>query len=420
MIDFSRTTFNKAIKLTPDKKIEIRSKFPLKLFSEIVSVIETGSRPAGGVGTLSEGVLSLGGEHIDNHNGRLNLSNAKYVPLSFYNNATRGKLQKNDLLICKDGALTGKVAIVREELNDQQAMINEHLFLIRCENIISQFYLFEFLYSTMGQNLLKANITGSAQGGLNSTNLRNIKIPLPPLAIQRQIVSECEKIDEEYNTSRMSIEEYKKKIAQVFENLEVITRAGGGKMMIVNRLCGKINPSKSELPNFGDDILVSFVEMTSVSNDGYIEYKIDKPLSEMRKGSYTYFAEDDIIIAKITPCMENGKCAIATGLTNKIGFGSSEFHVLRCNEHVLNKYLFGYLNRETIRQMAAKRMTGASGHRRVPISFYENLEIPVPSLTEQEKIVAEVSGYEAEIAKAKAVMAGCADRKKAVLERWLG
>ena len=56
----------------------------------------------------------------------------------------------------------------------------------------------------------------------------------------------------------------------------------------------------------------------------------------------------------------------------------------------------------------------------MPISFYENLEIPVPSLTEQEKIVAEVSGYEVEIAKAKAVMAGCADRKKAVLERWLG
>lgn len=194
---------------------------------------------------------------------------------------------------------------------------------------------------------------------------------------------------------------------------------GGGKTMIINKLCNKMNPSKSELPNFGDDILVSFVEMTSVSNDGYIEYKIDKPLSEMRKGSYTYFAEDDIIIAKITPCMENGKCAIATGLTNKIGFGSSEFHVLRCNEHVLNKYLFGYLNRETIRQMAAKRMTGASGHRRVPISFYENLEIPVPSLTEQEKIVAEVSGYEAEIAKAQAVMAGCADRKKAVLERYL-
>jgi restriction endonuclease S subunit len=88
--------------------------------------------------------------------------------------------------------------------------------------------LFEFLYSVIGQNILKANITGSAQGGLNSTNLKAIKIPLPPLDIQQQVVSECEKVDEEYNNSRMTIEEYKKKIAEVFERLEVISKSGGG------------------------------------------------------------------------------------------------------------------------------------------------------------------------------------------------
>lgn len=191
-------------------------------------------------------------------------------------------------------------------------------------------------------------------------------------------------------------------------------------MLIINKLCSAINPPKSELSNFDKDTLVSFVEMAAVSNDGYIESKLDKPLSEMKKGSYTYFAEEDIIIAKITPCMENGKCAIATGLTNKIGFGSSEFHVLRCSDQILNKYLFGYLNREPIRQMAVKRMTGASGHRRVPISFYKNLEIPVPSLSEQQRVVEEVEGYEAAIAEAKSVMAGCAERKKAVLEKYLG
>lgn len=189
--------------------------------------------------------------------------------------------------------------------------------------------------------------------------------------------------------------------------------------MIINKLCSMINPSKSEISGLDSETLVSFVEMASVSNDGYIATKIDKPLSEIKNGSYTYFAEGDIIIAKITPCMENGKCAIATGLTNKIGFGSSEFHVLRCNDQILNKYLFGYLNRESVRQMAAKRMTGASGHRRVPVSFYENLEIPVPSLSEQQRIVAEVETYEAEIAKCKTTMAACAGKKKALLERYL-
>lgn len=194
---------------------------------------------------------------------------------------------------------------------------------------------------------------------------------------------------------------------------------GGGKRLKMSELCSVINPSKSELSNFGDDIFVSFVEMASVNNDGYIESKVDKPLSELRRGSYTYFAENDIIIAKITPCMENGKCAIATELTNGIGFGSSEFHVFRCSDQIHNKYLFGYLNRESIRQMAAKRMTGSSGHRRVPISFYENLEIPVPSLEEQERVIKEIETYEAAIAKAKTIMSGCAERKKAILEKYL-
>ena len=114
-------------------------------------------------------------------------------------------------------------------------------------------------------------------------------------------------------------------------------------------------------------------------NNDVVFCKIDRPLSELKKGSYTYFAESDIIVAKITPCMENGKCAIAQNLTNGIGFGSSEFHVFRCNKMVGNRFLFAYLNRESIRKQAAERMTGASGHRRVPIEFYEDLEIPVPS-----------------------------------------
>ena len=404
MIDFSRTTFNKAIKLTPDKKIEIRSKYPLKLFSEIVSVIETGSRPAGGVGTLSEGVLSLGGEHIDNHNGRLNLSNAKYVPLSFYNNATRGKLQKNDLLICKDGALTGKVAIVREEINDQQAMINEHLFLIRCENIISQFYLFEFLYSTMGQNLLKANITGSAQGGLNSTNLRNIKIPLPPLEIQRQIVSECEKIDEEYNTSRMSIEEYKKKIVQEYEQLEVLVNKNSGEY---NRR--KISELCKELFAGGD------VPKDNWSSEATDKYKI--PI-------YSNGTEDKSLYG-YTNISRVNEDAITISARGTIGYTAIRkapfFPIVRLivvipNEKILLHFFKFVLSFTNISDLG--KTGGTIPQLTVPM--LKDLSIPVPPLTEQEKIVAEVSGYEAEIAKAQAVMAGCADRKKAVLERWLG
>lgn len=150
-----------------------------------------------------------------------------------------------------------------------------------------------------------------------------------------------------------------------------------------------LNPSKSEIRNISDDTLVSFVEMASVSNEGYISTKVDRPLGELKSGSYTYFAENDLIFAKITPCMENGKCAIAEGLTNGIALGSSEFHVFRCSDKIASRYLFALLNTPLIRNAAAMNMTGASGHRRVPESFYSNLNVPLPPLFIQQQIVDE-------------------------------
>ena len=162
-----------------------------------------------------------------------------------------------------------------------------------------------------------------------------------------------------------------------------------------------INPSKSEIKDLPSDMIVSFIEMASVSNDGFIENMVDRPLSELLKGSYTYFIEDDIIIAKITPCMENGKCGIAENLTNKIALGSSEFHVFRCSKKIINKYLFTFLNTETIRNLAKASMTGASGHRRVPDTFYKQLKIPLPPLNIQQQIVAECEKVDEEYSTAQ-------------------
>ncbi|MBR0261133.1 MAG: N-6 DNA methylase [Selenomonadaceae bacterium] len=163
----------------------------------------------------------------------------------------------------------------------------------------------------------------------------------------------------------------------------------------------EINIPKNEVANVADDTPVSFVEMASVSNGGFIAEKVTRPLGEVRKGGYKYFAEGDIIIAKITPCMENGKCAIARGLTNSIGFGSTEFHVFRCRqEKILTDYLFVFLNREDIRQAAQSNMTGSSGHRRVPENFYSKLMLPLPPLDLQKKIVDEFNDVAAQIAQA--------------------
>lgn len=154
-------------------------------------------------------------------------------------------------------------------------------------------------------------------------------------------------------------------------------------------VCVDINPHRSELRSLDANTVVSFVDMASLDTMGFIKAQEQRKLSDVIRGGYTYFRENDIIIAKITPCMENGKCAIAKGLSNGIGFGSSEYHVFRTNNKVITEYAFIYLNREEIRLEAAKSMTGASGHRRVPVEFYEDLPIPLPPLSIQKQIVAE-------------------------------
>ena len=152
----------------------------------------------------------------------------------------------------------------------------------------------------------------------------------------------------------------------------------------------EVNPSKSELKEINDGEIVSFIEMAAVSVNGYVETKVDRPYREVKSG-YTYFKNGDVIIAKITPCMENGKCAIVDGLSNNLGFGSTEFHVLRCGDKLLNSYLFALLNTEYVRDIASHNMKGSSGHRRVPDTFYSSMEIPVPPMDIQKKIAKECS-----------------------------
>lgn len=237
MIDFEKVEFNKAISLNPSNSTQsemsnpfINSKFELVRLKDFVLDIQTAKRPSGGVGKYENGALSLGGEHIDNKSGYIKLDNPKYVPIEFYESFAlqdKGIVKQFDILICKDGALTGKIAMVRNEFIRKSAMINEHIFLLRCDNIAKQKYLFYILHSYSGQQALKSKITGSAQGGINKTNLESILIPNADFEIQKQIVAECEKVEGQYNTIRMSVEEYQNLIKAILQKCGIIDDGGG-------------------------------------------------------------------------------------------------------------------------------------------------------------------------------------------------
>ena len=150
-----------------------------------------------------------------------------------------------------------------------------------------------------------------------------------------------------------------------------------------------VNP-KIDRSQLADDTQVSFVPMAAVgAADGSIDADTVRPYAEVKKG-YTHFRENDVLFAKVTPCMENGKMAVARKLKNGMGFGSTEFHVLRPREGVDPHYVYHFVSSQTFRKEAARHMTGAFGLRRVPSAFLESAEIPLPALGVQREIVAEL------------------------------
>ena len=148
--------------------------------------------------------------------------------------------------------------------------------------------------------------------------------------------------------------------------------------------CCELNPRRPSL-DLEDTDNVSFVPMPSVSENGYLQDVTDEEYGKVKKG-FTYFENGDVLFAKITPCMENGKGAIAEGLTNNIGMGSTEFHVLRPIEGVSSPYWLLALTRLSIfREKASKNMTGTGGQKRVPANYLENFMVGLPPIEEQNR-----------------------------------
>ena len=148
-----------------------------------------------------------------------------------------------------------------------------------------------------------------------------------------------------------------------------------------------INPSAPAVVWTDGSRHVAFVPMAAVSEDGVLVSAEDRTVADV-SGSHTYFERGDILLAKITPCFENGKAALVEALPYEIGFGSTEFHVIRCGPEVLPRYLFHHLRSPAFRATAAHAMTGTAGQKRVPAAFLRRCRVLLPALGEQLRIAA--------------------------------
>lgn len=168
--------------------------------------------------------------------------------------------------------------------------------------------------------------------------------------------------------------------------------------LVKHKEIAHINP-KIPFSNITEDLQVSFLPMSAVEAvTGKYDLSIIKTFKEVKKG-YTPFINGDLVFAKITPCMENGKIAIVNNLANGLGFGSTEFHVSRFSALVNKYYFFYFFNQSIFKKEAKKYMTGSAGQLRVPKTYFENINIPFPPLAEQHRIVAKIEELFSELDK---------------------
>jgi len=163
---------------------------------------------------------------------------------------------------------------------------------------------------------------------------------------------------------------------------------GGWKVVALSEVCTIRPPKKEAREKLEPTDLVSFVPMSNLQilrRD--LILNAEKQLKDV-SGTYTYFADNDVLLAKITPCFENGKVGIARNLKNGIGFGSSEYFVFRAHSEIIPEYLFYFFTQDRFRDEGVRVMKGAVGHKRVPKEFVETYPIPLPPLPEQQRIVA--------------------------------
>jgi len=180
-------------------------------------------------------------------------------------------------------------------------------------------------------------------------------------------------------------------------------------------------PKKEARQRLNPEDAVSFVPMNNLGVRKKELELCEERLLEKVAGSYTYFAEGDVLLAKITPCFENGKLGIASGLTNGVGFGSSEFIVMRPGDELDAEYLFYLLSQDSVRDAGARVMSGAVGHKRVPKELVEGLQLTLPAVTEQKRIVAILdgafAGIDTAIANTEKTLANLAELKQSLLQK---
>lgn len=388
----------KALVKDEDKPYEVPSNWVWTRIGGVVSDIKNGTTIKQNKDGIGLPVTRI--ESIQNY--KIDFSRVGYI-------AEVDKVKESDFYIEGNVALShinsaehvGKTAIIKKDLLPLVHGMNllRLTFNKNCNPYFFYFYSQSYYYK---QEIINRINMAVNQVSINQKQLKDIPIPLPPIPEQQRIVDTIESFFKKLDRAKELVQN----VLDSFEarKSSILRKAFNGELTakwreengvdfereweenLLGEIC-EINPKRISTKELDDDIEVSFVPMSSVSDiKGVIEQPLVKKLAEVKKG-FTNFSVGDVIFAKITPCMENGKSAVVENLMNGIGFGSTEFHVLRCSERLYNRYLYHLVRWKKFRDEARQVMTGAVGQQRVPKEFLEQYTINTPPVKEQIEIV---------------------------------
>ena len=304
------------------------------------------------------------------------------------------RLQKNDIFICMSSGSKehiGKVAFIDQ---DTKYYAGGFMGIIRVnmQRCLPKFLYYYLNYSMKFREEIKLLTQGANINNISST-INSIEIPLPPIDVQERIITELDGYQQVVNGARLVLSNYRPKLScstATYKTLDEIAT---------------FRPSKDEIKALPADTDVSFVPMASLNTfDASFEAVETRKLTDVSSG-FTYFRNNDILLAKITPCFENGKAGIAHNLKNGIGFGSTEYIVIRADESVVYpEWIFYYINTREFIDGGKPFMTGTAGQQRIDINYVKQYQIPVPSLEEQKILLDEIHREQALIKPSKQII----------------
>jgi type I restriction enzyme S subunit len=370
-------------------------RWPTKPLGELLLTLESGSRPKGGVGEIPDGIPSVSGEHI-NREGEFYWDTPKHITRDFYTGMKRGRIQRGDILVVKDGATTGKTAMVRKNFPFREAAINEHVFLLRTDKSKAlPEYVGYFLFSPVGQRQILSNFRGAAIGGIAQDFVCKVHIPLAPLAEQERIVKMLDEADElrklRAQADRRTIALIPALFNEMFAKAKFTEKTvgeyleDGWLLLHKDGNHGSLYPRASDFGNEG----IPFLTATCVTEKGAIQHSEVKRLSENKSKQlrHGWLERDDVLLAHNATV---GKVGYYEGDYDRALIGTS-LTTFRVNpERIDSRFLWAAL-RDEFFQHQLERIMKQALRNQVPITAQRELLLRVPHLTLQKEFAQRVS-----------------------------